>query len=795
MKKIRKNGHKLLLSSLAALLVFSSVNFNEVFASEEENSGDNGLEQDVSEFVEFDTIDSLEKNVEETFENDNTEVDDKTENVEYELNHNQDSDELFEQAEDELIDFNEDESSEETFEEFDTESVLNEDDEVELQFETMNVTSRTTNHIEIIEDGTENIITSTTISGSDYSSGLYEYIESFNNQNGTDIELVSHAITSTRVSETSINNRVNRHVENQVTAFVINNSDSDISNLKPPFLPPSTIYDDTDRSRYYRTVEIVYNGRELHSETYITYLTLDQSVRNAMESINSDLYYYESIDVSQGFLWTVYPGGVYQGPSQDVTVYVNQYDPVLENISEEIEEIPFETIYNENNHVPIGEERVVQEGVNGSITTITTTRTHYGEQVGEPIVEVITVDPVSEIIDIGTGVVEQETNIYEEAVPFEVEYVNNSELLVGEEETTQEGVNGLQTVTEQITTVGGLETDRERISEDVTLAPVNQIVQVGTKAIFNETRTEDVEFDTEYVDNAELLIGEEEISQIGLVGIRTIVEEVTTIEDEETDRVLLSSEITEDPVIQIVQVGTKDIFEETRTEEIPFEVVYEDNPELEVGTEEIFQEGVNGVRTIVESVTTVGGEETNREVVSDEVTTEPINQVVQVGVTSITEETRTEEIPFEVVYEDNPELPVGTEEVSQEGANGVRTIVESVTTVGGVETDREVVSEKITTEPVHQVVQVGTQVADTEDGETPVAPGDGASTGSDEDGGGVVPAPPADSGVSESDDSTQQEMLPETGTALTNAFASLAGLLLAMGASFIFFTRRRNAVK
>lgn len=70
-----------------------------------------------------------------------------------------------------------------------------------------------------------------------------------------------------------------------------------------------------------------------------------------------------------------------------------------------------------------------------------------------------------------------------------------------------------------------------------------------------------------------------------------------------------------------------------------------------------------------------------------------------------------------------------------------------------------------------------------------------SGSGSDEGGSEVVPAPPADSGVTESDDSTQEEMLPETGTALTNTFTVLAGILLAMGAGFIFFTRRKNAVK
>ncbi|OYQ64476.1 G5 domain-containing protein, partial [Aerococcus sp. 1KP-2016] len=112
---------------------------------------------------------------------------------------------------------------------------------------------------------------------------------------------------------------------------------------------------------------------------------------------------------------------------------------------------------------------------------------------------------------------------------------------------------------------------------------------------------------------------------------------------------------------------------------------------------------VLGERTIVEKVTTVGGEETAREVISDEITTAPVNKVIQVGTkaapiediaTVVSEETRTQEVAFEIEYVNNPDLLVGTEEVSQEGVLGERTIVEKVTTVGGEETAREVISDE-----------------------------------------------------------------------------------------------------
>ncbi|WP_259345802.1 G5 domain-containing protein, partial [Aerococcus urinaeequi] len=102
-----------------------------------------------------------------------------------------------------------------------------------------------------------------------------------------------------------------------------------------------------------------------------------------------------------------------------------------------------------------------------------------------------------------------------------------------------------------------------------------------------------------------------------------------------------------------VRVSSLTVVEETRTEDVAFEIEYVNNPDLLVGTEEVSQEGVLGERTIVEKVTTVGGEETAREVISDEITTAPVNKVIQVGTREVTEETRTEDVAFETEYVNN----------------------------------------------------------------------------------------------------------------------------------------------
>src|SRR5699024_1012092 len=114
---------------------------------------------------------------------------------------------------------------------------------------------------------------------------------------------------------------------------------------------------------------------------------------------------------------------------------------------------------------------------------------------------------------------------------------------------------------------------------------------------------------------------------------RTIVEEVTYVNDVETDRVVISDEITIEPVNEIIEFGTQvtETIEETKTEVIEYETERIANPDLNVGVEIITQVGVNGERTIIEEVTLVNGEETDRRVISNEVTTEAVNKIIEYG--------------------------------------------------------------------------------------------------------------------------------------------------------------------
>ena len=161
-----------------------------------------------------------------------------------------------------------------------------------------------------------------------------------------------------------------------------------------------------------------------------------------------------------------------------------------------------------------------------------------------------------------------------------------------------------------------------------------------------------------------------------------------------------------------------------KTEEIPFEIVKKENPNLPVGQEKVITEGVKGERTIYLSVVTENGKQTET-VLERQVTKEAINQVVEVGTltTHVGDEKgqapvvnkprvviEDEEIPFTTITRETPSLPKGQTRVVTAGVNGRRSHFYSVTTADDGSEVKTLVTSVVAQEPVAQVIEVGNPV-------------------------------------------------------------------------------------
>ena len=161
-----------------------------------------------------------------------------------------------------------------------------------------------------------------------------------------------------------------------------------------------------------------------------------------------------------------------------------------------------------------------------------------------------------------------------------------------------------------------------------------------------------------------------------------------------------------------------------KTEEIPFEIVKKENPNLPAGQEKVITVGVKGERTKYLSVVTENGKQTET-VLEDQVTKEAVNQVVEVGTlaTHVGDEKgqapvlnkprvviEDEEIPFTTITRETPSLPKGQTRLVTAGVNGRRSHFYSVTTAADGTEVKTLVTSVVAQEPVAQVIEVGNPV-------------------------------------------------------------------------------------
>ena len=307
---------------------------------------------------------------------------------------------------------------------------------------------------------------------------------------------------------------------------------------------------------------------------------------------------------------------------------------------------------------------------------------------------------------------------------FQVKEVPNPALPEGVRNVTTPGKKGVRTIVETVTYTDGVETGRVVKSNEITTPAVDEVVEVGTKkapvvTTKEETKTEEVDFQVKEVPNPALPEGVRNVTTPGKKGVRTIVETVTYTDGTETGRIVKSNTITTPAVDEVVEVGTKKGVVTTTEEVVEKEVIKHgsstvQNPALPKGTRNVKVQGVDGEKEVTYTVTKADGVQVSKVKKSETVTKPAVDEVIEEGtgpVITTKEETKTEEVDFQVKEVPNSALPEGVRNVTTPGKKGVRTIVYTVTYADGVETGRVEKSNTITTPAVDEVVEVGTKKA------------------------------------------------------------------------------------
>ena len=452
-----------------------------------------------------------------------------------------------------------------------------------------------------------------------------------------------------------------------------------------------------------------------------------------------------------------------------------------------IEKIDFSIDEQYTDELPEGSRQIATPGVQGERTIKTRVYSSNGQEIDrQELSNEETMAPVTQIVKVGTAkpnmvpndapkadalpeyplTYTDETRV--EKIAFNIEEQHTDELVQDARQIATPGVQGERTIKTRVYNSNGQEIDRQELSNEETLAPVTQIVKVGTAkptmipndapkadalpeyplTYTDETRVERINFTIREEETDELVRDARQIATPGVQGERTIKTRVYSSNGQVVNRQELSNEETLAPVTQIVKVGTAKptmvpneapkadalpeypltYTDETRVEKINFTIREEETDELVRDARQITTPGVEGERTIKTRVYSSNGHEIDRQELSNEETLAPVTQIVKVGTAkptmvpnnspkaealpeyplTYTDETRVEKINFSIREEETDELVRDARQIATPGVQGERTIKTRVYSSNGQEIDRQELSNEETLAPVTQIVKVGT---------------------------------------------------------------------------------------
>ena len=244
-------------------------------------------------------------------------------------------------------------------------------------------------------------------------------------------------------------------------------------------------------------------------------------------------------------------------------------EPTFDSKTENAD-IPFETIYKDDNTLDKGKEVTETEGING-VKEITTTYTVINgiRQDNPKVEEKVTKEKVDKVVRRGTKVTSSETERSTQNIPFETIYKDDNSLDKGKEVVITEGINGAKEITTTYTIINGIRQDNPKVEEKITKEKVDKVVRRGTKVTSSETEksTQNIPFETIYKDDDSLDKGKEIVITEGVIGTKEITTTYTVINGIRQDNPKVEEKVTKEKVDKVVRRGTK--VSTTTTPELP----------------------------------------------------------------------------------------------------------------------------------------------------------------------------------------------------------------------------------
>ena len=400
---------------------------------------------------------------------------------------------------------------------------------------------------------------------------------------------------------------------------------------------------------------------------------------------------------------------------------IQEQDKITTEVEQSIIDVQFDTEYVDDPNLPLGQEQVQSQGVEGQKTVTTTYTLINGVRQANPTVsEEITKQPISQIVARGTKVIEEKTDTETrtEEIPYDIVVRETDSLYLGEEQVRVEGTVGSKEITTTYKTIDGVRQPNPTVTEKVLTEPVAKQVLKGTKPVEGtevDKRTEEIAFETQEIPSADLYVGEERVQVEGKVGSKEITTTYQPIKGVRQPNPAVTEKVLTEPVAKQVLKGTKPVEGtevDKRREEIAYETKEILSADLYVGEERVQVEGKVGSKEITTTYQTIKGVRQSNPTVTEKVLTEPVSKQVLKGTKPVEDtevDKRREEIAFATKEIPSADLYVGEERVQVEGKVGSKEITTTYQTIKGVRQPNPTVTEKILVEPIAREILRGTK--------------------------------------------------------------------------------------
>nr|WP_274707121.1 G5 domain-containing protein [Corynebacterium evansiae] len=382
-------------------------------------------------------------------------------------------------------------------------------------------------------------------------------------------------------------------------------------------------------------------------------------------------------------------------------------------------EVPFGVKIEFDPNLPAGTSETVTEGKPGKKTITVTQKVTNSQPDGEATVEEKVIEqPVDQVIKVGTKPSEASSKVtWTAQVPFEVETRPNPELKPGEVKVVQKGVPGEKTYTADFTAKGdqATVTPEEKQTKD----PVSEIIEYGPAAEDTTVVTKvekPVPFDTEIVFDDSLEEGQQKVDQQGELGTEVVTSTQKIVDGKPSGDPEVNTERTKEPKKQIIRVGTKTTGTNTESveTEIPYDVKVVYDPSLKPGESKVTQEGKPGKKKVTIERDIVNSKPGDPKI-SEETIEEPVEKIITVGTKpaeATNKATWVAPLPYDTIVRVNPELKPGEMKVVQKGEYGEKEFTADFTAKDNTSTVNT--TEKVTKQPVQQIIEYGPKADDSE---------------------------------------------------------------------------------